>query len=363
MEQDASAILEYLAQLGQQPPEVAEMVVAAVPRLPVSPHLVTLLRVVAQGKDRPLAEAAIEHLGRLRTKEALAALESLACTLPPSLDALAARGARKLRLSGLAGAAGREAGRNWRALMSSVDGTGAQLVWFVEDAGSPSIGRSLGVIMQDASGIVTCFGSHETQPHELPPPRPPGHLHMMHPEQGAPWQLLEVPFDTGRRAVRHALQRNWHIGALPPVEYRWLSILIWEAGPIAETAESHDFEPCPRARTAALLDHPAFASWFWQADAARPLGSAKRTRDRSARITAIANTQFGPALRMRYAERLQAMTEWLRLAGEAEAAALCASTAVQILEIPPAESPFVRRLIGIGLDMAAFDSRSGKQTR
>ena len=136
MEQDEAAILEYLSQLAQQPPEVPGMLLDAIPGMAPHPHLVTLLRMFAQGESEPCARAAIEQLGRLRMPEALSALDTLALTLPPAFSTLAERSARKLRMSGVRGAeppVDREAA-SWRALISPVDGAGVQVVWFVSYA-------------------------------------------------------------------------------------------------------------------------------------------------------------------------------------------------------------------------------------
>ncbi len=101
MAEDEAAVIEYLVQLAEQPPEVAGMILDAIPRLPPHPHLVTLLRMIAQGENQPRARTAIEQLGRMRVPEALSALGALAMTLPPTLSALAERGGRKLRMSGV----------------------------------------------------------------------------------------------------------------------------------------------------------------------------------------------------------------------------------------------------------------------
>jgi hypothetical protein len=50
------------------------------------------------------------------------------------------------------------------------------------------------------------------------------------------------------------------------------------------------------------------------------------------------------------------MAQWLALAGQPETAALAQAAAEEVATVSPAESPFVRRLIGIGLDVAALSS-------
>ena len=64
-----------------------------------------------------------------------------------------------------------------------------------------------------------------------------------------------------------------------------------------------------------------------------------------------------------YSRRLSANATWLRLAGQEAAAVLAQAAAAQLIAGLPAESPFVRRLIGIGLDIAAINLRSGYDLR
>ena len=122
-----------------------------------------------------------------------------------------------------------------------------------------------------------------------------------------------------------------------------------------------------RRFTAGLLDHPAFAGWFWQApalyDAAAKLGLKHALSARVAAVAQLAAEAFGAADVASYSRRLLANANWLRLAGQDEAAALAQAAAAQLQTAPPVESPFVRRLIGIGLDIAAINLRSGYDLR
>ena len=63
----------------------------------------------------------------------------------------------------------------------------------------------LTVITRDPEGIVASFGATEAPGDKLPPAQPVGSLHALPQEAGVPpLQLLEAPFDAGRRAVRRA---------------------------------------------------------------------------------------------------------------------------------------------------------------
>jgi hypothetical protein len=367
MEQDETAILEYVAQLAQQPPEVPGMILDAIARISLHPHLVTLLRMFAQGERELHARAAIEQLGRLRLPEALSALDTLAVTLPPALSSLAERGGRKLRMSGVRQSAslGRAQDREWRALLSPVDGGGMQICWFVRRPIERDMAVLLTIITSDTDGIVACFGSHTVPIDRLPPAQPIGRLYVFSQGDDAPAiQMLESSFDHARCAVRAAQERHWATGTLPPLEYRYFSPLLWDAGPLPEA------EPLPEPgvfspeQTAALLDHPLFTGWFWRDEAmfeaARRNGAAVSTSRRARQISALAAAHFGPESIASYQRRLETMARWLACAGQPDSAAMAMRSAQHLASCAPAESPFVRRLIGIGLDVAAVSLQTSR---
>jgi hypothetical protein len=394
-------VIEYLNQLAEQPSDVARTVIDAIPDQPPSPHLITLLRMFAQVENKMLAQAAVEQLSRTRSSEAVQALLSLGANLAPAQAAVAARSVRKLRMSGVSDRpeqSGRQPG-SWRALLSPVDGAGAQVVWFVgarsaeggEGGVAPAVdadpdGRVHGVLFsilcKDPGGIVASFGSLDVPVEELPPVQALGGTYVMRQAEDAPpIILLEVPFDAGRQVVREALELNWAGGHAPPMEYRLLNPLIWdvsveemdggaEAQPPAAN-EAAPGAPAPAvasdACTAALLDHPAFATWFWQApelyDAAQRLGRRHSLSARSAEVRALAATHFGPELVNLYQRRLAGMARWLALASQSEAVALVSEAARRLADGAPAENLFVNRLIGQGLDVAIANLRSGYDPR
>ena len=363
MTDDPLAILEYLGQLMEQPPEVAHMILDAVPQLPPDPNLVTLLRMLAQDENGAIAQKAIDRLSRTRSTEALQALTSLALTVPPTAAALAARGHRKLRLSGVPDAT--DPHPQIRALLSPIDGAGGQVIWFIEHSAVQDIGQSLTLIARDPDGLAFAWGSPTTLTGSLPPARPEGSVYSLAPEDGAPALLmLEAPVAVARFVVQQALKLNWATGTPPPLDYRLLNPLIWAGGDAGEAPQL----PAPTDRTphelAALLDHPAFATWFWQSEAV--LAAAKRLRlgssgaARTTEITALATTHFGPSVRKGYQQRLEGMARWLSLADQTTTAEMAMAAAAHLTSCTPAESPFVRRLIGIGLDVAQVNLQSGR---
>jgi hypothetical protein len=390
MARNQFVVIEYLNQLAEQPPDVARTVIDAIPDQPAGPHLITLLRMFAQGEDRALAQAALEQLSRTRSPEAVRALLSLGATLPPAQAALAARSVRKLRMSGVSDRleqSGHPPG-SWRALLSPVDGAGAQVVWFIgarstqdaEDGDGAGVhGVLFSILCRDPGGIVASFGSLDVPVDELPPVQALGAIYMMRQAEDAPpIILLEVPFAAGRQVVREALELNWAGGHTPPMEYRLLNPLIWDepvgdldgaqAGPEPAADEPADAAaPASAGHAVALLDHPAFATWFWQApevyDAAQRLGRRHTLSARSAQVKALATAHFGPEVLNLYERRLAGMARWLALASQPEAVALAHDAARLFTHHPPAENLFVNRLIGQGLDVALANLRSGYDPR
>ena len=227
MERAPVAIIEYLNQLAEQPPEVPQMVLDAVPLLPLNPHLVTLLRMFAQGQAPRLAQTAVEQLGRIRQPEAIAALTSLAATLPPSLAPLADRSAREAADERCGVSSHRRGG--WRALMSPIDGAGAQVIWFISHADGQPHGSLLGVLTQDPKGIIVGFGSPEVPAENLPPVQPVGTIiPIVQADDASPIIMLETPFEVARAVLRRAHEQNWASGTPMPIEYRLLNAWIWE---------------------------------------------------------------------------------------------------------------------------------------
>ena len=367
MTEDETAVIEYLVQLATQPPEVLGIILDAVPRLPPHPYLVTLLRMIAQGESPSEARTAIEQLGRLRLPEALCALDALTMSLPPAFSALAERSARKLRMSGVRGAerqVDREAA-TWRALISPVDGAGVQVVWFIHHAAEQDAGTLLTVITREPEGIVACFGSDKVSVEHLPPDQPLGNIYNFAQDEAvSDLQLLESEFDAGRHVVRAALERHLASETLPPLEYRYFNPLLWNAGPLGSavaTPPAGDYSP---AQIAGLLDHPVFAGWFWRDDAmfdaARQMKSGASASTRARQIDRVAATHFGAEVVASYRRRLEATACWLAEAAQPEAAAMAMRAAAHISASAPVESPFVRRLIGIGLDVAAVSLQTSR---
>ncbi|MGQ9838950.1 MAG: hypothetical protein ACUVR4_00155 [Anaerolineae bacterium] len=367
MEQEPLAILEYLAQLEEQPPDVPHLLLQAVPAAPVTGALITLLRMFAQGTDVKLAQGALEHLGRIRSAAAARALAALAKTLPPSLASLAERGARKLALSGVNIAVEDDVsdrpwfvpGRKWRVLVSPLDGTGGQLLWFIGHVPGEEHALLISVLIEEGRGLTTASGALDMAVADLPVEQPAGTVHRVAvSQQPVVLLLLEVPLGVGQELLSEALAWNW-AGEMPtPLAYRLLNLPLWLAAPAqtespaaaVDNAVDRDSVADPTA-TAALLEHPAF--WGWWGLVAQEAGSlAVRKQDRPAAVTQFVQRRFTGELVAAYSSRLERMARWLTLAGEFETAALARLAADQLRSGPPEEAPFLRRMVELGFEAA-----------
>ncbi len=278
MDDEPLSVVEYLEQLAQQPPEVVDMVLGALPSVEPSPHLATLLRMLAQGEDARVARRALDELARMRSPAALRGLASLAPNLPPTLRPIAERGERKLRFSGVSERADHDPHREpwyapelrWRALMSPVDMLGSQFLWFIGQDEADARTVFFTVLIQDPGGLRDASGSLEVEADDVPPARRVGYVHVVGGDEGGPGTtLLEAPPPLACKALTNALARNWEAGAPMPVGYRLFSPLIWLSDE-AQAAHERD-EDATEAVTddafdeqeaEALFDHPAFVGWL-----------------------------------------------------------------------------------------------------
>ncbi len=375
MDEEPLSVVEYLEQLGQQPPEVAGMVLDALPAVEsgaagagsagAGAHLATLLRMLAQGEDVRLARRAIDELIRQRTPAALRALAGLVPNLPPPLAPAAERGLRKLRFSGVQESADHDPAREpwyapelqWRALLSSLDPQGGQFIWFVGiepprpgEAAAPGSGQRavfFTVLTQDPGGLRDASGALHAAADHVPPKRREGALHYIvgggaAPDEDAPGlTLLEAPFGIALAGLREALALNWAGGNPTPMGYRLFSPLIWladeaQAAGAAGTARapSHgEADLTPEAvagrdgeeadELAVVLDHPAFYGWFLGAE----------------------EPPLKPAAAASYARRFRAMSRWLDAAGDAETGRAAAAIAYHFENRTPTASSILAAAI------------------
>lgn len=342
MDEDPLSVVEYLEQLDQQQADVSAMVLDALPAVQPSPaeagsHLATLLRLLAQGEDARLARRAVDELVRLRTPAALRALASLVPNLPPALAPVAERGLRKLRFSGVQETAEHDPDRepwyapdlNWRALISAVDASGGQLIWFVgtkpTTADAPAgKGRKRAVfftvLVHHSDGLRGASGSLRANAEHVPPKRRVGAVHFIVGDETNPGvALLEAPFGMACAALREALALNWEAGQPTPMGYRLFSPLVWlseearDPGPDEAAEErmaarengTETLDAYGESELVAVLEHPSFYGWFDE----------------------VEGTSLAPAEAAAFARRFRAMSRWLKAAGDDETAPRAAAIA------------------------------------
>jgi hypothetical protein len=322
MDDEPLSVVEYLEQLAQQPAEVVDMVLDALPAVKPSPHLATLLRMLAQGEDILVARRALDELARLRSPAALRALASLVPNLPPALSPAAERSLRKLRFSGVSARADHDPQREpwyapdlrWRALMSPVDLLGSQILWFIGQDETEARTVFFTVLIQDPGGLRDASGALEVEANRVPARRRVGYTHSVVGGEDAPGPtLLEAPTSLACHALRDALALNWEAGAATPVGYRLFSPLIWlvhepdepdstDNGESAVPPAGEEFDP---AEAGALFDHPAFVGW----------------------LEVLYLGHVDAASLASFARRLHAMSRWLAVAGDDWAAQVSAGLA------------------------------------
>ncbi|MGE5603948.1 MAG: hypothetical protein ACM30E_12935 [Nitrososphaerales archaeon] len=353
MNEEPLSVVEYLEQLGEQPSEVAGMLLDALPAVERSPHLATFLRMLAQGEDAGIARRAVDELVKLRTPASVRALASLVPNLPPSLAPVAERGLRKLRFSGVQQWADYDPnqepwyapGLQWRALISTVDSSASQFIWFIGAghtraadsgaAGAPDRAVFFTVLTQDPYGLRDASGSLQAAADHAPPKRREGALHYIVGDGRMPGvTLLEAPFGMACAALKESLALNWASGEATPMGYRLFSPLVW----LAEEAADDDEEigaltPLPDSALAesellVTLDHPAFYGWFADAD-----GSLDTAHAAS------------------YARRFKMMSRWLALAGDDQVARLAGAIAYHFEN----ETPVASTILAAAVSARASD--------
>ena len=388
-ERDPRALLEYTRTLSEQPDETIEGVIDTLIEVGQE-RAVPALCLLAQDDRDALGKAALLALGRLRHPEAAQGLQSILPLLPPGRRALAERSLLKLRLKQVPVAPRPSVDGSWRTLISPIDGEGSQVIWFIAKPDRRGQCRFVGFSINDFEGIRQVYGHLDVPADALPERRMRGHIHnialesgppdedqdpsdQMVPSQGNLLHMLESDFDYGRWLVREAQARNARQDRPVPAEYRLFGPWLWQyddaqVGPSRQQAPSlvHRSGPTrPLAETAMLLSHPVFRGWF--AAPWRPGGGEHVLRHAASALqrtplipgldagddpAALARAYFDRAMIARLRYRLTVMSEWLWQAGDARAARLAALAAETLGIVSPAEHPFTRRMVELGL-MAA----------
>jgi len=375
--QDRDILREYIRAIEQQSGDVVEMVFDITSDL--GPECAVLpFWALAQSKRQEIAEAALHRLGSLKSPDTAIMLQALLPTLLPERRALAERSLRKLRLSGVDVPPLESPEPAWRALISPIDGQGSQSVWFWLDPPKDESIRVFSVFINDLTGVWDAiYDRNDELAQCLPAECLPGAVHQaIFPGASTRLPLLETAFDVGRRLVREALAVNHARSQPSPLSYAVLSDLLWKWDDRGLDERPPVERPSPaelavlRARTADLLGHLAFETWFIQDEAllgtARRLGwgaSAEVRPQRGQLLNELIRHYFGPQEVAIYCNRLENMAEWLWLAGEKDAARLALAAALTLKEDAPENHPLTRRMVELGLAIALQSLALGANQR
>jgi hypothetical protein len=388
-ERDPRALLEYTRTLAEQPDETIEGVIDTLIKVGQE-RAVPALCLLAQDDRVVLGQAALLALGRLDHPEAAQGLQSILPLLPPDRRSLAERSLLKLRLKQVEVAPRPPVDAAWRTLVSPIDGEGSQVIWFIDEVNGRGQCRFVGFSINDHEGIRQVYGHVDVPADTLPERRMRGHIHNIALESGPPDEsegasdemvpspgillhMLESEFDYGRWLVREAQARNVRQDRPVPVEYRLFGPWLWQyddtqvgqglwqgSGTVGTGKPTGSL-----AETTILLSHPAFRGWFaYGEQILRHAVSALQRKpliagwDAGDDPAALARAYFDRAMIARLRYRLTVMSEWLRRAGDARAAGLATLVAETLTVMSPAEHPFTRRMIELGLRAAIEQLRS-----
>ncbi len=347
--EDPGILMEYVAQLEAEPLEVIEMTARATAHVR-SPGVVELLRLLATHPQPSVARLALQQLGKIRSGEAAAALQSLLPNVPEALRPLAERSWRKLSLSGVNATPPTVVAR--RVLISPIDSEGGQTLLFLCPFADRLDVLLISILTHDQEGILDIFAS-AVPAFQLPAPRSLGYTHTIHASR-APGMLFyqEASLEAGLALLAEAVRVHLRHSKALPLVYRCYSRHLWtepwDQGRTQEAQAGGDDGSWQPGDSVRLLDHPAFQQW--RADPSRleghrgaPALGEEETIRRWARII------FDDHTLSALAGRLRRMGLWLEAAGEEETARLARWTAAHLHTVAPEEHPFLLRLIELGL--------------
>jgi hypothetical protein len=375
---DRNILIEYMRSFREQPIEIANLVLEAIEEMEPAEQP-DLLRMLAQDERETIRDAALAILGRNRTPAAGRALQMLLPTLPAEAAPTIRRALRKRALAGIPAEPLPPPDPTWRALVSPVDGQGHRSIWFIYEPCDADDCRFLSVLLDDAGGLRDAFGGDNVRGQHFPAPAALGTLHPVTLQARAlRLNLLEAEFDYGRRLVYEALRLNFERRNPTPYEYRLLNDFLWGytleetrlTPALPEVSQSYVDISLPL--TDRLLDLPDFATWFALSPAIYEYANRLRgIASFSASLPVprqglaeLANVHFADgAARAVIASRLRAMSEWLLHARQQEQARLALAAAQAIDQVPPAQHPFLMRLVQIGLSAAISALSQGLSLR
>ncbi len=371
--EEPGVLLQYMRALADQPADVIAGVIETMVEV-AAEGAVPALCLMAQAENEAMSTAALHALGQLRHPGAVRGLQGLLPMLPSSQRAAAERSVRKLRFSGMEIEPLLPLDTAWRALVSSIDGHGSRIVWFIRDREAGDHAWFLGLVLADNEGFAQGYGNHQVPARGLPERREEGYVHRISVQAAAPLEeragkdssfmyLLETDVGYARRLVQDAQEQHLALGKALPDAYRLLGSVLWQydmAHPAAGIPLDHDLGQAMRLLpgTASLPYHPYFRGWFAEgeqvAEIARSLVRFTQFAEREAvRVWArrLVQDYFGQPLLEQMARRLYDMSEWLWRAQEVQLTELTWAAAETVARVPPAEHPFLLSMAELGLDL------------
>ena len=357
-----ATMIHYIEGLDQQEPHIVLAVAGSLqamgsisepsrqPQRAVEP-----LRMMAQDVREEIAAEAVRALGGMRLPEAAHALQTLLPIVWPSVLPLAERLLRKLQFSGVEVAPLPAPEPDWRALISPLSGLGQQSVWFIQGSQWTEHARFLNILLSDRAGAAEAMGHTRVPVRVLPPRQPPGHLHdIALPDGSGAMLMLEASFDVGRRLVADALAHNLRTQIPVAGPLRLQSPWLWgyagaDSLPSRELPDLSSEDETLLPASAQLLEHPAFVTWTARSEATLQAAAEALRHPRwdldiwAKRLT---GQLFGePAMVEVLSKRLEAMSEWLLLAGDEYRARLALVASRALLVGPPQDHPFLQAVV------------------
>ncbi len=351
-------IIDFVAQLEEEPAEVALSMLAIAERFPED-EIFPVLVALAFDLRPEVAEVALHHLGRSHHPEAGPTLETLAEFLPSPQKSLAERGVRKLRLRG--GLRYTYEPTPWRAFVSAPDIHGTQAFWLLRDGDAPNILLSL--LANVDLGLQFAFVLSDIPREFIPPPSSPPNkasipldISVNQGERRIAW-LREVPLAHARRWLKSLTARNYANEYALPTMYRLHVARFWQETREAGIADPPDL---PEGSRYSLPDphrffnHEAFVLWnvMPTRDVLRRLRrstSPPTVGDFYVALRLVRDQDFPADLWDRVADRLMQTAEWFIVVGESEMAAQAASVAWAMRSTPYSINPFAHVLVERGL--------------
>ena len=361
-ESSPASIIQYIEGLDQQEPYIVLAVAGSLRSMGSSPdpssrprRAVEPLRMMAQDVREEIAAEAVRALGGIRLPEAAHALQTLLPIVWPSVLPPAERLLRKLQFSGVPVTPLPAADPGWRALISPVNGLGQQSVWFIQGSQQAGQLRFLNILLSDRAGAVEALGHARVPAHMLPRRQAPGYLHdIALPDGSGAMLMLEASFDVGRRLVADALAHNLRTQIPVAGPLRLLSPWLWgyagaDSLPPRKLPELLSEDESLLQGSAGLLGHPAFITWTARSEATvQAAGEVLRhpSWDLDIWVKRLTGDLFGePAMVQVLSRRLEAMSEWLLLAGDEDRARLALIASRAVRGVSPQEHPFLQAVV------------------